>query len=90
MTPLFPLGQIVATPGALALLAQSNVSSLDLLSRHVSGDFGDIGEEDWKENLFSIKQGFRVLSSYRVGEGTIWLITEANRESSTLLLPENY
>ena len=89
--PLFPAGQIVATPGALALLEQANRSPLEFLSRHLRGDWGDLCQDDKTENELSLKQGFRLLSSYRVSEArTIWIITEADRSVTTLLLPDEY
>jgi len=89
--PLFPAGQIVATPGALALLEQANKSPLEFLSRHLRGDWGDLGPEDKTENELSLKNGFRLLSSYRVSETeTLWLITEADRSLTTILLPSEY
>jgi len=63
--PLFDLGQLVATPGALAALEKSGQSPMDFLSRHVTGDWGEIPEEDRKENQFSLEKGFRLMSSYR-------------------------
>ncbi len=89
--PLFPAGQIVATPGALALLEQSNRSPLEFLSRHLRGDWGDLCQDDMSENELSLKQGFRLLSSYRVSETQrLWIITEADRSATTLLLPDEY
>ncbi len=89
--PLFPAGQIVATPGALSLLEQANKSPLDFLSRHLRGDWGDLCQEDKTENELSLKQGVRLLSSYRVSGGqTLWIITEADRSATTLLLPDEY
>jgi hypothetical protein len=89
--PLFPFGQIVATPGALALLEKANKSPLEFLSRHLRGDWGDLCEEDKTENDLSLKEGFRLLSSYRVSDGqTLWIITEADRSATTLLLPDEY
>jgi len=88
---LFPLGQTVATPGALAALEKAGVSSWRLLQRHQRGDWGDVSPEDSKENDLSVKNGFRILSSYGIGEGTrIWIITEADRSVTTLLLPGEY
>ena len=85
------LGQIVATPGALAAFEVSGEQPGDLLSRHACGDWGDLSEEDRKENEFSLVNGFRLLSSYTLSSGTrIWVITEADRSSTTLLLPEEY
>ena len=67
--PLFPAGQIVATPGALALLEQANNTPLEFVSRHLRGDWGDdLCQDDKTENELSLKQGFRLLSSYKVTE----------------------
>jgi len=63
--PLFNLGQLVATPGALVALAKAGQTPLDFLSRHVCGDWGDIDKDDCKENELGLKRGFRLLSSYR-------------------------
>lgn len=87
---LFDLGQLVATPGALAALEKSGQSPMDFLSRHVTGDWGEISEEDRRENQFSLEKGFRLLSSYRTTAGKIWVITEADRSYTTLLLPDEY
>ena len=87
--PLFDLGQLVVTPGALAVLEKTGQNPMEFLSRHVTGDWGEIPEEDKKENLFSLEKGFRLLSSYRTTAGDrVWVITEANRLYTTLLLPE--
>ena len=89
--PLFDLGQLVATPGALAALKKSGQNPLDFLSRHITGDWGEIPEEDRKENLFSLEKGFRILSSYTTNAGDrLWVITESDRQHTTLLLPEEY
>lgn len=63
--PLFDLGQLVATPGALAVLEKSGQNAMEFLSRHVRGDWGELPEEDKTENQFSLDKGFRLLSSYR-------------------------
>ena len=90
--PLFPAGQIVATPGALALLEQANKTPLEFVSRHLRGDWGDdLCQDDKTENELSLKHGFRLLSSYRVTETeTLWVITEADRSVTTVLLPSEY
>jgi hypothetical protein len=89
--PLFPAGQIVATPGALALLEQTNKSTLEFLSRHLRGDWGDLCQEDKTENELSLKYGFRLMSSYPITETEkLWIITEADRSVTTLLLPKEY
>jgi hypothetical protein len=89
--PRFRLGQIVATPGALSALEEAHQSPQEFLERHQSGDWGEVGAEDWKENELSVKKGFRVFSTYALSTGkTIWIITEANRSATTVLLPEDY
>jgi hypothetical protein len=90
MTPLFETGRIVATRGALNSLTVTGTNPLELVERHVSGDWGDVPPEDAKENEFSVKNGFRVMSSYRVGSDRLWILTEADRSSSCLLLPSEY
>ena len=86
----FALGQIVATPGALKLMKVQGIDGLALLSRHVTGDWGDLGEEDKQENELSVKKGFRILSAYGVGEGKLWIITESDRSVTTILRPDEY
>lgn len=91
MTPKFRLGQLVATPGALKALEATGQSPHEFLQRHSSGDWGDLDEEDRKENEFSVEEGFRILSAYYLNNGTkIWIITEADRSSTCILLPEEY
>jgi hypothetical protein len=90
--PLFSLGQVVATPGALTLLAGAPTNPAELLARHQGGDWGEVPPEDSRENELSVLQGFRIVSSYQVGaEGkSLWIITEADRSSTCILLPEEY
>jgi hypothetical protein len=89
--PLFSAGQIVATPGALALLEQANKSPLELLSRHLRGDWDDLCQDDKTENELSLRYGFRLMSSYQVTDTEkLWIITEADRSVTTLLLPAEY
>ena len=89
--PLFDLGQLVATPGALAALEKTGQNAMEFLSRHVRGDWGNLPKEDKDENHLSLERGFRILSSYRTAAGDkIWVITEADRSHTTLLLPEEY
>jgi hypothetical protein len=88
---LFPLGRLVATPGALDLLRSGGEDLLPtLLERHRSGDWGDVPLEDARENEFSVRHGFRIVSSYRVAGERLWVITERNRSATTLLLPSEY
>ena len=87
--PLFSLGKLVMTRG----VADGGVSMdelLELIRRHVTGDFGNINEEDRQENLLSIREGFRIMSAYRINDTKLWVITEADRSSTTILLPEEY
>ena len=89
--PLFDLGQTLATPGAIEALRQSNVSPSSLLTRHRSGDWGDLCDEDVAENNYALGHGYRLFSSYQITETTkIWVITEADRSVTTLLLPQDY
>ena len=97
--PLFRLGQILATPAALAALERLGVTPLDLvLSRHVIGDWGDLCDADRELNMHSIAHGMRIFSSYKLtattgdstSNETVWVITEADRTSTTILLPGCY
>jgi len=90
MTAPLPLGRVLATPGALKVLRESGGHPFDYLARHATGDWGDICKEDRRENELSLRHGRRVLSSYTLGEGRIWVITEADRSVTTILLPEEY
>lgn len=88
---LFPLGQIFLTVGAKEAFEESGQNAFEFLSRHQTGDWGIVGKEDWKENEFSVENGFRILSAYKTkNDIKIWIITEADRSSSTILLPEEY
>ncbi len=90
-TPLFSLGRLVATPGALEALQRSGQSPTAFLARHVSGDWGDVSAEDKRLNDEAVKDGTRILSAYRTIAGVrIWVITEADRSSSFLLLLDEY
>jgi len=89
MSFLFPPGQIVATPGAIEYRDQG-VDLRALLKRHLQGDWGDLDNDDKKENELSLKEGFRLLSSYNTKAGKLWVITEADRSATTFLLPEEY
>ena len=89
--PKFQLGQIVATPGALAAFEEAGEEPVTYLARHLVGDWGEVCEEDAKENEFSVENGFRILSAYRLKDGTkIWVLTEADRSSTCILLPSEY
>jgi hypothetical protein len=87
----FPLGQVVATPGAMAALEATGQYPLAFLTRHAHGDRGELDAEDVKANEFALINGLRLLSAYTLADGTrIWIITEADRSATTILLPEEY
>jgi hypothetical protein len=89
--PLFPLGQVVMTPGAAAAFDASGDDPLAFLIKHVHLDPGDLDAHDIRENQLSLEHGFRILSAYRLSDQTrIWIITEADRSSTCILLPEEY
>ena len=89
--PLFPLGRTVATPGALDALDLAGVAPEALLDRHGRGDWGDLGEDDWQRNVQALTSGERLLSAYVLPDTTrVWIITEADRSATTLLLPSEY
>jgi len=89
--PAFELGQIVATPGALAALKKAGQQPGEFLTRHVNREWGDLDEEDRNENEYSLEHGFRLLSAYRTNAGDrLWIITESDRSATTILLPEEY
>jgi hypothetical protein len=89
--PKFPLGQLVATPGALQALEQAGQSPADFLARHVRGDWGEVCDDDKRANDQALVDGDRLLSAYRtLRNARIWIITEADRSSTCVLLPEEY
>jgi hypothetical protein len=88
---LFPLGKVYLTIGAQDALEESSQLPNEFLARHQKGDWGLICEDDKRENELSLLEGFRILSSYQTLQGErLWLITEADRLSTTLLLPSEY
>jgi len=88
---LFLLGQLVATPGALAALEASGQSPAEFLARHQAGDYGLVDDDDKVLNDAAVRAGERVLSAYLLRNGTrVWVITEADRSSTCLLLPDEY
>ena len=86
---LFKHGQLLATVGALDL-EEKGVNLAAYLQRHFCGDWGELVAEDKRENEFSLKNGLRLLSAYKTDQGEIWIITEADRRSTTVLLPSEY
>ena len=87
----FEPGRIVATPGALEAFRASGEEPLTYLTRHLAGDWGEVCVEDKQENERSLEQGWRILSAYTLKTGVvIWVITEADRASTCVLLPSEY
>jgi len=81
----------VATPGALAALQEAGQGALEFIRRQVTGDWGELSEEDKQENELSVRDGCRLLSSYTLKSGVkIWLISAADRSVTTILLPDDY
>ena len=88
---LFNSGSVVATRGAVQALKDAQQSPFEFLARHLTGDWGDLCKEDRQENELSLREGFRILSSYKTARGDrLWIITEWDRSYTTLLLPEEY
>ena len=85
-----PLGRVVATPGALELLSEAGDDPFDYLSRHATGDWGELCAVDRRQNETALREGERVFSSYETQAGQVWVITEADRSVTTILLPEDY
>ena len=88
MPALFLPGQVVATQGAAEISREVLFAAL---KRHLSGDWGDVSEDDKQLNDEAVKYGDRILSSYRAPDGTkFWIITESDRSVTTFLLPDEY
>ena len=88
LKPRFPLGQIVITANAHSTLARHDI--LEGLQRHAAGDWGSVGDEDAEQNDFALRHHERVLSAYGDGPRRFWIITEADRSVTTILMPEDY
>lgn len=94
--PMFSLGHVVATPGALAAMRSTSTDPVSLLARHASGDWGDVCDEDKVHNNDAVVAGWRLLSAYSLPvreprhAQTVWIITESDRSVTTFLLPKEY
>ena len=87
----FTLGQTFITPGAEEAIQIAGQTAIEFLRRHMSCDWGEVSEEDAQENEFSLREGFQLLSAYQTGKGQkFWIITEADRSATTILLPSEY
>ncbi len=89
--PLFSLGDVVITPGALAAFVAASAYITPYLARHQQGAWGNLDPADIRANEHAVQVGARLLSAYHLTDGTtIWIITEADRSSTCVLLPEEY
>jgi hypothetical protein len=89
--PNFSLGQVVATPSAIETLERNQQSPITFVRRHGKGDWGELDAHDVVENEYALTHGLRLLSAYTLRDGTrIWIITEADRSATTILLPAEY
>ena len=90
-TGKFPLGQVVGTPGALEAIKRAGQEPGFFLSKHVQGDWGMMDPDDKQLNEEALSDGGRIHSAYKTLKGeSIWIITEADRSTTTLLLPDDY
>ena len=88
----FRLGQLFATPGALRAIDETGSELVAYLHRHAMGDWGDVDAEDGLANDRAVRSGARILSAYTLRDRRtkVWIITEADRSSTTILLPDEY
>ena len=87
----FELGRTLITPGARDAIEEAGQAPHEFLQRHEAGDWGELSEDDRRENELSVEHGFRILSAYTTRKGQrVWVITEADRSATTILLPEEY
>lgn len=87
----FSLGQTYVTPGAEEPLRIAGQTAIEFLRRHMYCDFGELSDNHLRENELSLRKGSRLLSNYRTGKGQqLWIITEADRSATTILLPSEY
>ena len=89
-TTRLPLGHVVATPGALDVARAHGLDVVGLLHRHRDGDWGAVSDHDAQANDHAVVYGARVLSAYETAGGRLWIITEADRSATTVLLPSEY
>lgn len=91
MTPLFQMGRLCATPAAMEALKESGQFFEAFVSRHVAGDWLHMNAEDIARNMEALRTGGRIFSSFALADGTrLYVITEADRSVTTLLLPSDY
>lgn len=87
----FPLGSVYMTPGAIEALGEAGQSAQEFINRHARLEQGELSDEDHKENLFSVDRHLRIFSAFKTSQGVkLWVITEADRSATTILLPSEY
>lgn len=87
----FPLGLLFLTPGAIEALEEAGQTAREFIERHVRLEQGELRDDDHKENLFSVSRKLRIFSAFKTAKGEkVWVITEADRSTTTILLPEEY
>ncbi|MGB9178895.1 MAG: hypothetical protein WCB68_06555 [Pyrinomonadaceae bacterium] len=90
-TTRFPLGRMFMTPSAIEALAEAEQSPQEFIRRHARLEQGELSDDDHKENLFSVDKDLRIFSAYKTAKGVkLWVITEADRSATTILLPSDY
>lgn len=88
---LFDSGTVFITPGALEAIERAGETMLTLLDRHFTGVWGDLDQHDIVANEYAVEHGLRILSAFPIGNNVkIWIITEADRSSTAILLPSEY
>lgn len=86
----FGLGRLLTTPGALRVLIRLDLTPIQLIARHASGDWGDMCEEDRQANESALVNDSRIFSAYELEGVKLYVITEADRSATTVLLAEEY
>ena len=86
----FELGQVLITPAAMRFCEVNEIHPVDLVRRHAGGDWGDLTPEDLEANVTAMRHDLRIFSSYKFPTGKVWVISEADRSSTCLLLPDDY
>ena len=89
--PRFTVGWLILTPGALFALVEAQEDPRAFINRHLIGDWGDAGPAEWAANEYAVRHGHSLFSVYHTRHGrTLWVMTEASRYSTTILLPQEH
>jgi hypothetical protein len=85
----FTVSKMLISPGALVALVEAQEDPRTFVYRHIQGDWGEVGPEEWAENEYAVTHGERLFSIYHTRHGrTIWVVTEGGRYVATVLVPE--